>query len=267
MDAKALLQASGAADAVTVGGVLLLFYPYAPYLPCEGILPLDSYYIACHQAYQKASKLGLPFANHVRIKPLLTQCGMQAGRCTLALHPQFGSYFLVQAMQPSASTPKFTKNFAPLSCANCNACRTACPGGAIGNAAEDFVRQACLRDQMDRSLTLASCTALGESLLGCEVCRKVCPHNAGVHPAAMPEGLLGLLTLEVLLQFAPQTKAALSALIGCNMARASILLPQAMAAALRQKRHDLLPMLLPLATHPSARVADSARICISLLKN
>lgn len=267
MTVQQLLSVSGASDLVSDGSIGLFIYDYAPYAAQSGILPLDSYYVACNSAYRriKSANIG-SVTNNVNIKGLLLASGFTQGRSGLILHPRFGSYFLVQAVLFESRMPVNRPDTPAPDCGSCTRCKLACPGGAIGKTPADFARSKCLRDMMDRVPDRCTVQFLGGELLGCEICRSVCPRNSWAAPQHMPEELSTLLELSVLLQYSPQTRRTISSYIGTNMARPSVLLPQAMAAAVRGRRTDLLHLIKPLLSYPSPRVSRSAALCIELLE-
>ena len=81
---------------------------------------------------------------------------------------------------------------------------------------------------------------LGGSLLGCDLCQRVCPRNAQVSPTDIPDDLRSALDLSALLdgQYRP-----LIPFLGKNNARRQRLTARALIAAANLGRRDLLPLI------------------------
>lgn len=262
MTKEDVLALTGASDLVSKDGIVVLIYPYKPYLPVDNnVLELDSYYVACNNAYNsvKIARIGTTISD-INIKELLVSCGLKMGRSSLVFHPEYGSYFLAQAVKVDIEfddTYIFTDE---LLCSKCNKCAVACPGKAINN--DGFMRNACLRDMMDKPLSAETLPYLGSQLLGCQICRRVCPHNLSITNEKMPQELAEHLTLESILEFKNSTKQVLNSYIGTNMARVSVLVPLAMSVAFKRNRCDLLPLIKSYIHHPSHKVAASAQTVV-----
>jgi epoxyqueuosine reductase len=73
---------------------------------------------------------------------------------------------------------------------NCRRCVDACPGSAIpadGSSKIDVTRCVSYLTQKDGDLTEAEAQLIGNQLYGCDICRNVCPFNAGVRRIPAPE--------------------------------------------------------------------------------
>ncbi len=99
------------------------------------------------------------------------------GKNNLLIHPVYGSYFFIGSLLLNIPlTPD-----APMQerCGRCNACINACPGGALS---EDFgfdYRWCISYLTQKKSFSLAEKQIMEKqnSVYGCDVCQKVCPHN------------------------------------------------------------------------------------------
>ena len=263
MTKDSILKLTGAADLVSKDGLVILIYPYRPFMQNnEDILELDSYYVACNQAYKAAKKANIGvLTNDIDIKAFLVSCGMKKGRSSLVFHPEFGSYFLAQAIKTDFRINDNSIYTPELLCTTCNACSNACPGSAIKN--NTFIRNKCIRDMIDFSITDETAPYLGSQFLGCQICRKVCPHNSSIQFEAMPNELATHLELKTILKFENETKNVLQTYVGKNMARASMLLPPAMMIAFKKQRYDLADLIKSLTAHPSDKVSASAKFVIN----
>ena len=265
MTKQEILQASGASDIVAKDGIIGLIYPYHPYSSEPDTLMLDSYYVASNSAYKKAkeSNIGL-VTNDINIKKLLTDCGLKMTKSSLVIHPLYGTYFLVQAIRSSFMINDISIQCEATKCDSCTKCITACSGKAITN--EGFIRNNCLRNMMDNTLSEFNITFLGHDLLGCQVCRNVCPYNSSIQKETMQPELKNVLKLEAILAFNADTRRVLTNYIGSNMARASLLIPQALAIAYKKNRSDLLPIIKGLTNHQATRVAQAAKNVLDLFQ-
>jgi epoxyqueuosine reductase len=87
---------------------------------------------------------------------------------------------------------------------DCRRCVEACPGGAISsgiNSGIDVNRCVSYLTQKEGELTEAEARLIGNQLYGCDICRSVCPFNAGVRrkaaPLTDPEEWLGMTDAEL----------------------------------------------------------------------
>ena len=264
MTKEKILELTGASDLVALNNVIALIYPYKPFEDSNDILKLDSYYVASNIAYIKAKQANLgTITNNLNIKDLLSKCGFKRGFSSLMIHPVFGSYFLVQTLIPTFKIDDIRIANYSLVCENCNKCIHACPSKAIKT--EGYVRDVCIRSMMDLALSSNTINYLGNELLGCQICRKICPHNSKIQPAEIPIELCEILNIVTILSFDKTTRDILTKYIGSNMARASIILPQAMAIAYKNNRLDLIPLIERLLHHPSNKVSASAAIILDKL--
>ncbi len=265
MTKEEILALSGAKDIVAKNGIAALIYPYNPYITDKNHIELDSYYVACNKAYDLAKKANIGTANNnIDIKNMLADCGLKKSFSSLIVHPKFGTYFLVQAINCNFQIDDIILDTDDLICDKCNKCSTYCPGKAISKTG--FIRENCVRNMMDHPLTNETYLFLGHSLLGCRICRDVCPYNKNIKAVEMPLELKDVLNIENLLTYNAKTKEILTKYIGKNMARASVLLPQAIAIAVRNNRYDLYPLIRDLQNHPSDRVSQSAMNAIRIIE-
>lgn len=266
MTKQQILQTSGASDVVAKDGIIGLIYPYKPYFHEPDTLMLDSYYVASNLAYCRAKKsnIGL-ITNDINIKKFLTDCGLKMTKSSLVVHPHYGTYFLVQTIVADFVIEDIFIQCAPPKCDSCTKCITACNANAL--TANGFIRNNCIRNMMDEALSESNITYLGNDLLGCRICRNVCPYNSDVQKEKMPSILRKALNLEAILTFNHDTRNILTDYIGKNMARASVLIPQALAIACKKDRTDLLPIISKLTNHQSPKVAQSAKFVLNLIKS
>lgn len=257
-----------------VGSILLALWTYeAETTPVAEDAWIHPYYFASQQAYEAAAAIaadmkesGVSLRDDIRVKPVFSRLpGFSQGRNTLSYVQGYGSRFHVQILTTAERlepTHHLGEKAHDLHCGSCQACVQACPTKALENGI--FHRERCIRQWMmsGKPIPEEIRAHMGNRLIGCDVCQRVCPHNAS------PEGNTSIpVPLRELLSNPRETAAALRPRIGVNLTIPNRVLSQACLLAGCAQRKDLLPLLLPLADHPSPAVAKHARWAISVLEN
>jgi len=251
-------------------GLLLLVWPYAPFVPDA---ELSGYYPASHQSYlaMRALKDTLAEAGvrteraAVPVKTILVDWGLGTRLDSDLIHiPGYGTRFVVQALMvalPEEALGYMAKKEPFSACIHCNRCRRACPGGAIGPKGYDWRR--CLRAYEDGPGMPDWVMERMTTLLGCEVCQDVCPLNHFIRPRPMTQAEREAFDLERLI--GGDLRPAL-ALIGKNMKKGGKLTAQAAVLAANQNRADLLPLLQQQAAQAEGPLKDTLNWAISHLQ-
>ena len=246
---------------------LLTAYIYQPFSDFpDYCIKIDAYYPASNKVYsicrEFAGEIGGRIINNISYKRAAYCTGeFLWGRNDLLIHKQYGSYFVLNMIElaaPLDMPPAYYGDNVRVNCSECGLCLTACPGGAID--LRGFKRERCLRDMADRALCAESLALLGDSLLGCEICRDCCPYNEKILKTPPPEALIQLLDMERILIFDKQTRLELAGILGSNMARAPILLPAAIAGICRRGAWEYIPLVERLLGHASERVRTAAEL-------
>ncbi len=104
-------------------------------------------------------------------------------------HDTYGSYVFIGSVLT-------TVPFAPdrpqaKECLHCGACRRACPGQCFSGGTYHYQRCKSYLTQKKGSFTLPELNIMGKtpSVFGCDVCQLVCPLNAAVPAAPLPDFL------------------------------------------------------------------------------
>lgn len=114
--------------------------------------------------------------------------GVFIGKHTLAIHPRLGSYLLLGGVAttldiaPPADAPPSADH-----CGSCTRCIDACPTRAITPFSVDATRCiSYLTLEHQGPIAPEFHSAIGDRLLGCDICQDVCPYNqpARQHRAA-----------------------------------------------------------------------------------
>jgi len=233
--------------------VMLLAMLYQPFADSTDSVRIDAYYLTSNRAHEAVQTLArrieetlsvraLP-SPPVFLKPLAIRSGLgEFGRNGLVSVGQYGTRTAIQAILLDAEIDFCEHNSRALSasCGNCRACVSACPVQALdGSGQVDISR--CLRAQPEgEAFPEALRDKLGGSLLGCDLCQRVCPRNKDVPSVPVPEALRAALDLHALLdgQYKP-----LIPFLGKNNARRQRLTARALIAAANLSRSDLLPQI------------------------
>lgn len=160
----------------------------------------DYHQVIKRRLYSLRAELQQRFAGHeyavfVDLKPTMDRehalrAGLGwVGKHTLLINPRLGSWFVLGGL---ATTLEIEPSPAPVAdaCGTCTRCIDACPTGAISPYRVDASR--CISYlTIERRLPIAPELhgAMGDWVLGCDVCQEVCPHNStrpGVEPPARP---------------------------------------------------------------------------------
>lgn len=257
--------------------IVVLIRAYLPYsgFP-EGEPTIDAYYPASQQAHRAVAELAGMLREQgyaadatapLPAKQVLLRTGLaRYGRNGLLSIPPWGTrvnlqLILTDAPFPPCDAPPEAET--ALQCQTCAACRNACPAEAIaGNGRIDTAL--CLRAQSySEPIPEPVRPNMGRSILGCDICQRACPRNAGLQTVHPPEELIEALRLERLL--AGDTKP-LAAFIGSNYARPVRMQARAALIAANLGRRDLLPALEKLCDSPFAHVQQHARWAVEKLR-
>ncbi len=260
-----------------VKSVVVLVWPYAPYgeFP-QGSPAIDAYYPASQSAHFAAKQLGEILKNqgfqadtspNIPARPALLRTGLvRYGRNALASMGEWGTRVNLQMIltdAPFETMDNTPDNFLSDNCAHCNSCAQICPVGAIMPGGR-IDPQKCLRAQSYAEIMPEEYRALiGNSILGCDICQRICPRNANVQTVSPPEELVDALRLERLL--VGDTKP-LAKLIGSNYARSVRMQSRAALVAANLGRKDLIPLVQKLCESPFDHVRAHAIWAVERLK-
>jgi len=263
------LSADPTKDYPWANAVLLLLYPYKPYVKEYRV---SGYYPASNRSYHAVSTLIRYFSERsiraeraalpIRETLLRHGIGIACKNGLTAVMP-FGTRFVAQMlaldipkelMEYRIDTMSDQYKTCPESC---NLCQKICPTQAISDKGMDFSK--CIRADMEdgpmQQLTMERMPAL----LGCELCQYACPLNSKIETEMeFPTAF----ALEQLL--AGNTKAAYD-LIGKNMRSGKRLEQHALIMAANLGRTDLLPMVESHIVDSRIGIAQAAEYAISVL--
>lgn len=230
-------------EAPWANAILALIYPYRPYtddIAVSGNYPSsNASYHASASMMRRLKTLGVETKRaEVPIRELLTRNGtgtmLKSG---LTYLPGYGTRYSVQAILANLPDPQYTPARTPeeVHCCACHACERICPSGAIGEDGFNFRK--CARAYMGGDPMEPWVMDSLTSMLGCELCQKVCAYNMGIEPISeMSEAF----RLEELL--AGNVKPALE-IVGKNLNKQGRVLQHACVVAARQDRTDLIPLI------------------------
>lgn len=198
-------------------------------------------------------------------KPLAERAGLGAvRRNTLLYTPEWGSCVVLTTERVEGEDENAecaAKNPLPR-CGTCRRCLDACPTGALPGYGIE--REKCLRHHMLSGEIVPEPyrKRMGVRLLGCEICQRVCPHNAHVPVVPCPPETQRVFALDKLLS---GDVTGVAARIGANYARRERVVSQACIAAGNTGDARYLPALTALTAHPRPAIAEHARWAIQTI--
>ncbi len=260
--------------------ILLALWPYeAETAPSAEGAWLHPYYMASQFAYDQAEAvvrrhpdMGLRLRDDdLRVKPIFARLpGFSQGRNTLSCAEGLGSRFHVQIMTSAVRlAPTHHLEDAPhaLHCGSCHACERACPTNALEGGV--FHRERCLRNWQMYGAPIPEWIRgrMGNLLIGCDICQRVCPHNPP--PAGHTRPTIDLMAI---LENHKAIAGTLRRTIGVNLAYGNRILAQACLIAGCTGNAELLPLLDDILTvqvnleHPSEAVVEHALWAIDQIR-
>ena len=246
--------------------LLALIFPYRPYsddIPVSGNYPSsNASYHASRALMKRLNAQGVRAERaEVPVREMLLRSGVGSPlKNGLTYLPGVGTRYSVQTLLVDFPEPEYTptKEPEPVRCDECHACERICPSKAISGAGYDF--RACARAYMggepmeDWVMDALNC------ILGCELCQRICPYNAGIEPISeQPEAF----RLEELLQ--GNVKPALE-IVGKNLNKQGRMVQHACVVAAKQNRTDLIPLIEPLADDSCEGVRVAAAYALKRLR-
>ena len=225
--------------------ILTLILPYRPYadeIPVSGNYPSsNAAYHASNRLMEQLHASGIQAERaYVPIRELLTRNGIGVTlKNGLTYIPGFGTRYSVQTLIANLPEPNYTPKREPIAtrCSGCHACERICPSGAISASGYDF--KSCARAYMGGDPMEPWVMDAMTCMLGCELCQKVCPYNAGIEPIdEMPDAF----RLEEILT--GHIKPVL-AIVGKNLNAKGRVIQHACVIAAKQGRTDLIPLIEP----------------------
>lgn len=125
------------------------------------------------------------------------------GKNTCLIHPQKGSYLFLGSLVSSLELAGTESGPLPDRCGSCTRCLEACPTEALTPYAMDASRcLAYLNIELRGAIPEGFRAAMGNNLLGCDICQDVCPWNRKAAVSQAPEftprpGLMAPLLMEL----------------------------------------------------------------------
>lgn len=196
---------------------------------------VSPYYFASNKAYFASKELEkyirnkgyfAAVRNHIVYDEILEKCGAIRGKNNLFYVKGIGSLYCVHIIETDMPTDE--KKVEGPECTNCNRCVKACPMSAL--TGKGIKADLCLRERMD-NVEDELCRSKISTLLGCDICQKVCPNNnQNIVEKTYPQfNKIKILSGDV---------KDLAELVGKNMARKQRLQFQAMCISTNKKEKD-----------------------------
>lgn len=236
---------------------------------------VDSYYAASNAAYHAAKALearalvagGFARANvSYPAREAAVRAGLGViGKNGLLITKRFGTRVAIILMATDLPAPQ-RKGEKAASCAGCGRCVAACPAGAID---EDGLShpERCLRNFMMEGVVAPEALRekMGNRLLGCDICQRVCPMQSACEADDQASFALSDFATPDERAFG-ESVSRLAQRVGKNVARPQRVRAQAalLAGNLRDESH--LPALRAWADSPHEAVREHARWAIERIE-
>ncbi|MGI6168739.1 MAG: 4Fe-4S double cluster binding domain-containing protein [Christensenellales bacterium] len=203
--------------------VLTQTRPFSDFPP--GFGPYPAYYADSNRAYFSAKELaktlrergmGALHTPYIPLRCAALRGGGWVGRNRLMYHERFGSFFHIQGILldlPMQARLPVKRD----GCLNCGRCVAACPTGALSEGG--FCWEKCLRVMINDPKRLSFAVGKARLLIGCEICQRVCPNNAGVAPRRPRREEYEPFALEKLCAGGKANLAGAARVVGPNLAR------------------------------------------------
>lgn len=251
--------------------VLVAAMPFAWHSPWpRDCAEVSAFYFQSQQAHvrirtlsERLVSLGAQAANQQDLpaKPLARDAGVGViGRNSLIRNRKWGSSVTIRVLVTDIEPQDSLAPLAAPSCGKCRRCVDSCPTGALlGDGQLDTRR--CLRAHMMTGEVIPETlrAPMGLRLLGCEICQRVCPHNAGMTSI---EAETTTFAIDTLLHGARRDLDIIAAQIGWNEARLQRVQAQAAIVAGNSGDARYLPLLHTLWDHEREAVREHARWAI-----
>lgn len=253
----------------SAASVLIAAMPYTWYTGWpEHCGEVSAYYFKSQDAHTALRSLAEKLtAQNVRVdtRQLLPTkwLGMLAGfgvfgKNSLLRNVLWGSCFTLRTLVTDIEPKQRYGAMHSQSCGECTKCMEACPVQALdGSGAVDATR--CIRTYMlDGEITPKPLReAMGTRLLGCEVCQRVCPHNAMRASMQVPEP--ECFAIDKLLTGKRIDLNAIAIRIGWNEARLQRVQAQTALLAGNSGNQTYIPALQRLECHLNNTIAVHAK--------
>jgi|GEM_PF-283689 len=261
--------------------IVVLAWPYRPYggeWP-EGHLRWSAYYECRGPAREAMGVLtewlrergvtALEANDQLPLKEAAQRAGLgRIGRNQLLITPRWGSCVYLGAVLFDTTVAEKREPVKPLDCDTCRRCAAACPTGALTDDGL-FHRKKCLRHYMLLGDTIPETVRglLGNDLVGCDTCQRVCPHNHGQYKGERtpePDMISAFCIADILEEWQSGLKnrmARMAPVIGGNYARATKVLSAALIAA--RKYPELTSAIGRALAHPAPRIRKYAAWALS----
>lgn len=258
--------------------IAVLLWPYVQAELTKGsLLFIDSYYAASNAAYHAARRLedrlmqsGVWAKSNVSY-PART-ASLRAGMGTighhgLLIHPRYGTRMVIILMATNLSCSQDSLNARPDdACKKCGRCALVCPTGALDERGMSHPER-CLRNYMMEGILVPQeiRSKMGNRLLGCDLCQRVCPMNKR-ETVKQDTLTLDSFVTDNQQQFSAQI-AYLADKIGRNAARPQRVRAQIALLCGNAGNEEHLPVLRTWAQSDFEAVREHARWAIEQIEN
>ncbi len=246
--------------------------PYKPYKENATIGYIDAYYRVSNISYFLTKEIvaelnGNGFVAKVEKRHIYKNIAVKSGLTSpilsgLTAHSRYGTRIVLGLILLDGSFQKLSSS--ALECLNCNKCQEACPNSVIrGNA---FEQASCIRqlqeDGAKWDLKYLDVQRMGNRIIGCDICQKVCPLNAEIGEVEMPPKLAEMLDIDNFIAMTSKGKSACTELIefiGYNYLRPNKLLSIGLSVAINMNKYNSCELVNELTKSENDIVSNNAK--------
>lgn len=207
---------------------IVFMMPYKPFdnYP-KNCAVIDSFYIASNALYKKVAEIekvvcdsGFTLVKRpLHLKKIAEQGGLGTVLDNMLLvNQKYGSKVTLQGLSVQGKFEYIVNEKVDKICPNCRACDKTCPNNALCQGV--FTRENCIRHKQDFSKDYFA--VIGNRVLGCSECQKVCPYNNHIGSEVMPKAVQQIFDYKNIFDMIKNGRKELiplANLIGSNMAR------------------------------------------------
>ena len=226
---------------------IVFMLPYKPFKDYpKNCAVIDSFYIASNTLYNKVKEIENVLINNgyeivkrpLHLKKIAEQGGLGSVLDNMLLvNKKYGSKVTLQGLSVLGKFEYIANDKVEKICPTCRKCDKVCPNNALNCG--NFTRENCIRHKQDFSKEYFA--IIGNRVLGCSECQKVCPYNCHIEEVVMSkeiEQIFDYRNIFDMIKNGRKGLVPLANLIGSNMARPTFIFNLVVNSLLASKNFE-----------------------------